>query len=156
MTRLREFLATDTGRYAAIGATAAAVLLAGWMVLRQLGGGVAARSAHRVFIDANTNQTFEFTLTMGETIPVPSPHSGGQRAGYEAEPCYWTRDGKSKSEPTWVLPRAKVDPAAAPTFCPDCGRLVVPRNPMPSGTTAPPPTKEQYPPGARGATGNEQ
>src|SRR5688572_4306537 len=119
MNRFREWLETDTGRYAALAMMTFALLVAAWMVFRQFGGGVAALSANRVFVDANTNEPFELTLTMGETIPVPSPHSGGQRVGYEAEPCYWTREGKSKSEPTWVLPRAKVDPAAVPTFCHD-------------------------------------
>jgi len=31
-----------------------------------------------------------------------------------------------------------------PTFCPDCGRFVVPHNPSPQMSPKPPPTKQEY------------
>ena len=149
MNRIRDFLNTDRGFYVGAGIAALAVLLAIWAIAAQFGSSPARRSAQRIFIDANTNEQFSYTLSMGETIPVPSPHSGGARVGYDAEPCYWTAAGTIKQEPTWVLPRVKVDPQAEATFCPDCGRLVVPRNPVPAADSPPPPTREQYRPPRR-------
>lgn len=144
LNRIRDFLASDKGRYAGFAIAVLGVLLAIWMIVRQFGGGIAAQTATRVFVDANTGESFTYRLSMGEMIPVPSPHSGGQRVGYEAEPCHWTREGQPKQEPTWVLVRVKVDPQAGPTFCPDCGRLVVPRNPPAGPGMQPPPTEAEY------------
>ena len=113
-----------------------------WFLYSSLGNSAAAATADRMFVDAKTGQTFQHTLSIGETQPVTAP--SGEKTGYEAEPCYWTADGGSQDTPTWVLPQVKVDPAAGPTFCPDCGRLVTPRNPTPGlGVTAPP-TKAEY------------
>ena len=109
----------------------------------------AARSADRIFVDARTGKQFGYRLSKEETVPVPSPHSGGERVGYEAEPCYWNADGSYKSSPTWVLPKVKADPEAGPTFCHDCGRLVVPRNPEPYRGAKPPPTQAEYKPPTR-------
>src|SRR5437870_13906692 len=61
----------------------------------------ASLSADRVFIDAITNKPFEHELQMGDVIPVKAP-SGG-KTGYPAEACYWTKDGKVKTDPTYVL-----------------------------------------------------
>ena len=125
-----------------------------WFVYSQFGNSAAAATADRVFVDAQTGQTFQHTLKIGETQPVEAP-SGG-KTGYEAEPCYWTADGGGKPEPTWVLPQVKVDPTAGPTFCPDCGRLVTPRNPQPGLGITPPPTKAEYDKrrGGEGGNGN--
>jgi hypothetical protein len=62
--------------------------------------------------------------------------------GYPAEACYWTADGGTKTEPTWVLMNAVLG-KPGPTFCPDCGRLVVARNPMPGPGVKPPPTQQE-------------
>lgn len=139
MPGLREHIHSRGGRVAACGLAAVGVVALG-LAARQLGGGVAATSAERVFIDAHTGDAFVHTLSAGEMVPVASPHSAGAAVGYEAEPCYWTADGQLKPEPTWVLPRVKVEPSAGPTFCPDCDRLVVPLNP--AGPEAPPTSRE--------------
>jgi hypothetical protein len=98
-------------------------------------------SAKRMFIDAETNQTFRYTLQIGSKIPVKAP--SGKETGYPADACTWTKDGKVKAEPTWVLVNdwlGKKDP----TFCPDCGRLVVGHNPPAVAGATPPPTKAEY------------
>lgn len=144
MNRIREFLNTPAGRYVSFGVAGLGVLLMGWLVVSQFTGGIASRSAKRIFIDSNTNEQFQYTLSKGEMIPVPSPHSDGARVGFEAEPCYWTKEGGVKDEPTWVLPKVKVNPDAGPTFCHDCGRLVVPLNPLPLPGTSVPPSETEY------------
>ena len=106
-------------------------------------------SADRMFIDASTGKAFEHELTMGEPIPVKAP-SGGS-TGYPAEACYWTKDGRTKTEPTWVLIGIWKG-STEPTFCPDCGRLVVGHNPAPSSGGKPPPTKDEYMKGRHGPT----
>ena len=75
-------------------------------------------------------------------IPVESPYTN-RPTGYEAELCYWTKDGKMRSEPYPVLLNSHAR-KPEPTFCPDCGRLVVPLNPAPSEGQSPPPTQPEY------------
>jgi hypothetical protein len=96
----------------------------------------------RTFICAQTGKSFEHTLKLGEAIPVKSPYSG-QNTGYPAELCYWTKDGRIKKEPTAVLLKTLVG-ERGPTFCPECGRLVVGHNPRPKAGDAPPPTEAEY------------
>lgn len=95
----------------------------------------------RIFVDATTGLGFRHELELGETIPVEAP-SGG-KTGYPAELCYWTKDGQPKSDPTPVLLNSYIG-KPGPTFCPDCGRLVVPRNPMAMPGMRPPPTREEW------------
>jgi hypothetical protein len=97
--------------------------------------------SERVFIDSATMKPFNHELKAGESIPVKAP-SGGN-TGYQAELCYWTKDGKVKDEPTAVLLNEAVS-KPGPTFCPDCGRLVVPHNPHASADATPPPTQSEY------------
>jgi hypothetical protein len=97
----------------------------------------------RVFIDADTGKTFKYELKIGSKIPAPSP--SGKDNGYPAESCYWTKDGKPKKDPTYVLLNSYKG-SNDPTFCPDCGRLVVGHNPAPKPGATPPPTKEEYKP----------
>ena len=62
-----------------------------------------------------------------------SPYTN-KKTGYPAEKCFWTRDGKRKAEPTYLLlneHRGK----KGPTICPDCGRIVYPHNPTPPSDT---------------------
>jgi hypothetical protein len=98
-------------------------------------------SVERMYIDASTGKPFQHDLVAGEMIPTKAP-SGG-KTGYPAEKCYWTKDGKPKTEPTWVLLKSYTG-VNEPTFCPDCGRLVVGHNPAPQPGAKPPPTKEEY------------
>jgi hypothetical protein len=102
----------------------------------------AAYAAGRPFICAESGKVFHYDLKIGDTIPVRSPYSG-KCTGYPAELCYWTKDGKPKPEPTYVLLNAHVG-KPGPTFCPDCGRLVVGLNPTPNDGGPPPPTEQEF------------
>ncbi len=95
-----------------------------------------------LFIDSETGKTFRVTLEDGMSIPVKSP-STGKMTGYKAELCYWTKDGKPKTDPTPVLMNEDVG-KPGPTFCPDCGRLVVHHNPVATADRTPPPTRDEY------------
>ena len=87
-------------------------------------------SRHRTMIDSVTLEVFEdYGIREGETIPYKNPKTG-ERTLYPAEKCYWTRDGKAKLEPTYVLLNETIG-KPGPTICPDCGRRVVGHNPMP-------------------------
>jgi hypothetical protein len=101
----------------------------------------ASDAASRVFIDAETGQQFRHTIALGESIPIESP--SGKHTGYEAEKCFWTKDGKVKDDPTYVLLNTYKG-QKEPTFCPDCGRLVVPHNPPADPNGKPPPTQADY------------
>ena len=100
-----------------------------------------ASERERMFVDSQTGKPFAHELKLGETIPVDAP-SGG-KTGYPAELCYWTKDGQIKKDPTYVLLNSWLG-KPGPTFCPDCGRLVVPHNPTPYPGMRPPPTREEY------------
>ena len=141
---VREWLDTPGGKIAAAVLVVAAAVAVIFAVRKAFGPPPEIAAANeRVFIDAATGQAFEYTLKAGDVIPVRAP--SGQETGYPAEKCYWTRDGQIKPEPTPVLlnqTRGK----PGPTFCPDCGRLVVPHNPMPTPEDKPPPTEAEYRP----------
>lgn len=97
-------------------------------------------SRNRVYIDVESNRTFGHRLSVGDRIPLDSPFTG-RATGYPAERCFWTAEGKVKREPTYVLLNLYRG-VEGPTFCPDCGRLVVVHNPFPDARSAPPPTRE--------------
>lgn len=98
---------------------------------------------YRPYICAATGKEFDHELVLGETIPVLSPYSG-QNTGYPAELCYWNKDGTYRTDhPTYVLLN-KWTHTPGPTFCPDCGRLVVYHNPVPGPGKSPPPTREEW------------
>lgn len=143
MQGLREFLQTSRGKIAAA-VLGAAALLALLLVYRAcFSTSPAGRaSADRVFICSQTGKTFRRTLRIGQTIPVKSPHSG-KMTGYEADLCYWTREGTVKAEPVYVYVAQRWG-GGGPTFCPDCGRLVRPLNPAPFEGAKPPPTAAEY------------
>lgn len=87
-------------------------------------------SRRRTMIDSQTGELFEeFYVRDGTRPPWKNPSTGTETL-YPADACYWNRDGTAKLTPTWVFvkERAGID---EDTFCPDCGRLVVPHNPMP-------------------------
>ena len=98
-------------------------------------------SSDRMFIDSQTGKPFAITLKPGMAVPAPAP-SGGN-TGYPAEACYWTKDGKTKDKPTYVLVNQYLG-KNEPTFCPDCGRLVRGHNPRPAEGVPVPPTQEEY------------
>lgn len=82
-----------------------------------------------VYVCSETNKPFDYTMEEGEEYPVTSPYSK-KKTGYPAEPCYWTRDNKQKSKPTWVILNSRLG-KSGDTICPDCGRVVVGHNPRP-------------------------
>ncbi|MFH1419103.1 MAG: hypothetical protein ABII12_12570 [Planctomycetota bacterium] len=82
---------------------------------------------------AETGKLFPHDLKTGETWPVMSPHST-KKTGFPAEKCYWTKDGKRKETPTYVILNHYLN-KPGDTICPDCGRIVIPHNPPPPPDT---------------------
>jgi hypothetical protein len=148
MRKVRDFFERTGGKVVA-GLILVAAACAGWYTFRNYFGQseAAALSNERVFICAVTGKTFRRKLEAGMMIPVRSPHSG-QDTGYEAEKCFWTKQGTARAEPSYVLlndhkPEYR-GTKAPPTFCPDCGRLVRPLNPAPAAGVKAPPTQAEY------------
>jgi hypothetical protein len=112
-----------------------------------------AASADRVFMCAETGKSFNYTLRRGDTLPVRSPHSG-RNTGYPAELCNWTPSGGVSDTFTPVLLNSVLG-KSDPTFCPTCGRLVVPHNPPADPNRKPPPTRAEYRPSTRGPERND-
>jgi hypothetical protein len=137
----REFFNSPAGKGTAIGIFVFALVIAFFSIKSNVSNDANRISADRMFMDSTTGKPFEHTLAAGDRIPLKAP-SGGN-TGYPAEPCYWTKDGKIKPDPTFVLLN-QYKGVSGPTFCPDCGRLVVAHNPPPSAGAKPPPTKEEY------------
>jgi hypothetical protein len=131
-----------SGRFLLPAAAAVAVLI---LVVHAFSGnsGAGEDSHHRWFVCAETQRPFRARVEIGTSIPVMSPFSH-RATGYPAELCYWTKEGTITREPTPVLLRRFLDPADnSPTFCPDCGRLVVAHNPPPIQGQVPP-TQEEW------------
>ena len=97
---------------------------------------------YTTYIDTETGKVFRHKNELGETLPIVSPDTG-KNTGMPAEACYWTADGKIKADPSWVLLNEELG-KTGPTFCPDCGRLVVGHNPPPHADMKPPPTQTEY------------
>lgn len=149
MMGFRELLRSKGGQYVAAALVLIGVAAAGYSVWSNLGeSNAAAMSRGRTFVDAETGRGFRHELTAGEPIPVVAP--SGKKTGYPAELCYWTKEGTPKQEPTPVLLNHWVG-KQGPTFCPECGRLVVGHNPPAEPGAKAPPTKEEYE--ARGGGG---
>ncbi len=82
-----------------------------------------------VYMCAETDKTFLHTPVTGEIEPILSPHTQ-RKTGYRPESCYWTKDGKQKKQPTYIILN-EVLGKKGPTICPDCGRLVDAHNQPP-------------------------
>ena len=95
-----------------------------------------------MFVDVETGKGFHQKLSADLVVPCRAPDTG-KMAGYPAELCYWTRDGRPKADPTPVALNDTLG-KPGPTFCPECGRLVVHHNPAPGPGVAPPPTRAEY------------
>ena len=112
----------------ALGLVAALAILA----FQVFGGppSLADQSTRLTAIDMETGQVFEdFRLRIGDTFPLKNP-STGKNTLVPAERCFWTKDGKAKLKPTYILLNSYAG-KDGDTICPDCGRKVVPRNPRP-------------------------
>ncbi len=139
---LREFLSSGKGQILSMVLAGAAIVAGVMFIIRQLGPSEAgALSRDQTFIDATTMKPFKYELKAGDMIPTDAP-SGG-KTGYPSELCYWTKDGQIKDDPTPVLMKTWLG-QSGPTFCPDCGRLVVGHNPRPKPGDKPPPTEAEY------------
>jgi hypothetical protein len=150
--RARLLAAADTGKRKEkikLAAAVAIFLSAGGVAWFMLGGdSVADTAARRIFICAETNQSFDHTVAAGEEEPIYSPFTK-KKTAFEAEACYWVKPDnengdwtKAKTKPTYVLWKKrgpyvvwKYGPDAEPpdesTICPDCGHEVVGHNPKP-------------------------
>jgi hypothetical protein len=142
-----KFFQTKAGKVVAAGFLIVALAVGFLAVRSYLAAGGASAANDRLFICAKTGKTFEYTLKFGDPIPVRSPYSG-EDTGYPADLCYWTREGTVKKDPTPVLVKSRTGDRS-PTFCPDCGRLVVVHNPKPKDGDKPPPTEAEYKPRGR-------
>lgn len=102
------------------------------MAMTLLGGGksLAELTRYTACIDGETGEAFpQYEVASGDVKPYPNPRTG-KRTIWPAETCNWTKDGKAKLEPTYILMNEFVG-KEGPTICPDCGRKVVFRNPSP-------------------------
>ena len=134
------FFQTQKGRVVVGAAIVGVVALLFWVLGGRSPG--AAASADRTYICSKTGKVFKVTLKPGMEIPVKSPYSG-EMTGYPAEECFWNADGTTRKEPSFVLVRKYLGEKEE-TFCPDCGRRVVPHNPAPVEGRPAPPTAEEY------------
>jgi hypothetical protein len=87
-------------------------------------------SRYRAVIDSETGETIEkFGIQEGVGYPWKNPKTD-KNTLFPAEFCFWTKDGKATLKPTFVLLNELVN-KPGDTICPDCGRKVFARNPMP-------------------------
>ncbi len=141
MQRIREFLESNAGKALSAGLIVVALGLVVWSVKANFGQSDAeALSSNRIFIDSVTGATFDHEVSLGDKMTITSPAGN---PGYPAEFCFWNADGSIRTKPFPVLVNAYVN-KPGPTFCPDCGRLVIPHNPMAAKGDKPPPTKSEY------------
>ncbi|MGE3322064.1 MAG: hypothetical protein AB7K52_07395 [Phycisphaerales bacterium] len=112
-----------------IAALLVALCLLAWQTL---GGGPSAaeESVRRTVVDSQTGEVFiDFRIPKTGMYPWKNPKTGTDTL-WPAEKCFWTKDGKAKIEPTYVLLN-RFAGKPGDTICPDCGRKIVPHNPMP-------------------------
>jgi hypothetical protein len=139
--QLRLFLSSVVGKITATIVSIGLLAIAVYSVKAFFKGDTPDSAFTRMYIDTETGKAFAHVSQIGETLPVLAP--SGKNTGMPAEACFWTKDGQTKTEPTWVLLNSeKGEPE--PTFCPDCGRLVVGHNPQPVAGRSPPPTREDW------------
>ena len=117
-------------------------IVVGVLIARSSGSAAAAASRQRWFVCTKTGQAFQANLEIGMRFPIHSPFSG-ENTGMPAELCSWTADGGIRKDPVPVLLNSDIG-SPEPTFCPDCGRLVVGRNPPAVEGRTPPPTRDEY------------
>ncbi|HEX8525106.1 MAG TPA: hypothetical protein VF669_22835 [Tepidisphaeraceae bacterium] len=142
LEQLRKFFQSRAGVVTAATLVLIGVVAAAIAVRSTFGDSEAeAVSKGRMYIDSTNLKAYKYTLKVGDPVPAPAP--SGKNTGFPAEECWWTKDGKIRTEPYYVLLNMYKG-TRDPTFCPDCGRLVVGHNPKPEPGDRPPPTKDQY------------
>lgn len=147
MEGIREFLNKPAGRVVAVVIALAGLGVATWILYDSLVNVPEELSNKAWFVDTETGKGFRAEMDVGQTVPIRAP--SGKDSGYPAELCFWTADGGSKPDPTPVVLNHWLG-KEGPTFCPDCGRLVVGHNPAPREGLKPPPKREEYRPGREG------
>lgn len=81
-------------------------------------------------VDIDTHEVIpEYVAGRGKSVPFTNSKTG-KATLYPAEACYWTKDGKAKFPPTFVVLEERMG-KPGPTRCPDCGRVVKLYNPPP-------------------------
>jgi len=81
-------------------------------------------------VDAETGKVYpEYRADRGASFPFKSPETG-KNTLYPAEACYWTKDGKAKFPPNYVILNERLGKPGQ-TRCPECGKTVKLYNPMP-------------------------
>src|SRR2546429_4065890 len=99
MPGVREFLNTTGGKATAVGLIVLGIAFMLYSLKKNFGQSeIASTSRERIFVDAKTGKSFEYTVSASDRIPIKAP-SGGNK-GYPAGLGYWTKDGKVKKEPT--------------------------------------------------------
>jgi hypothetical protein len=140
---MNGFFDTNLGRASLAALVVGLLGYAAWTIWANVGRSpLVSEFSDPIFIDADTGYAFHCKLTPTMTMPAICPDTG-KAAGYPAELCFWTKDGHAKTDPTPVLLNIYRG-ISGPTFCPDCGRLVVAHNPLAVEGATPPPTKAEY------------
>lgn len=123
-------------------AVACALLLGAWKMSNSDDAGSLINNVNQqTWIDTD-GVVFQRNLTAFDDAPATGPTG---KPAFRAELCYWTAEGGIKETPTPVLLNRHVG-RPEPTYCPDCGRLVVPLNPPPVAGV---PAGQQHPPKRR-------
>lgn len=80
--------------------------------------------------DSETGEVFkQIDIRQERSIPFSNPKTG-KRTLFPAEECYWTKDGKAKLEPDYVILNERMGKPGR-TTCHVCGRTVTRGNAMP-------------------------
>ena len=138
----RRFLSTAAGKVLAIVLTLGLLAVAFYSVQAFFKGDTPDTAFYTTYICTETGKSFVHKNQLGDTVPILSPYSG-KNTGVPAVPCYWTADGGTMKDPTWVLLNSYIG-KPEPTFCPVCGRLVVGHNAPPGPGRSPPPTRAEW------------
>jgi hypothetical protein len=123
----------DTRQKVMLAASIVGIVAAFGIVAYQIFGGppsAAQMSRMRAVVDSETGEVNEkFPIPDKGNFPWTNPKTGKPTL-YPAETCFWTKDGKAKLKPTFVLLNQYAG-KPGDTICPDCGRKVTTHNPMP-------------------------
>lgn len=140
--RVREFLDSVAGKVTVGILLVAMAGMVYWSAKSSFGSSAANMASDRVFVCSKTGKSFNHTLARGEKLPVYSKYSG-ENTGFPAEMCFWNADGSIRKDGVPVLlNQYKGD--SNPTFCPECGRLVIGHNPPADPSRKPPATKAEW------------
>lgn len=80
--------------------------------------------------DSETGEVFkQVDIRLEKNIPFTNPKTKTKTL-YPAEECYWTKEGKAKLEPDYVILNERLGKPGR-TICPVCGRTVTRSNSRP-------------------------